>query len=80
MPEDHRAKPARFRVAGAARSRNLARTMSPPFAPPNPAEAEPAAPLHPEFLGHPTPLFTLFFAELWERFLITGCGHCSRCS
>lgn len=27
---------------------------------------------HPEFLGHPRPLFTLFFAELWERFSYYG--------
>ena len=27
---------------------------------------------HGEFLGHPRPLFTLFFAELWERFSYYG--------
>ena len=26
----------------------------------------------PRFLGHPTPLFTLFFAEMWERFSYYG--------
>ena len=26
-----------------------------------------------EFLGHPTGLFVLFFAEMWERFPITAC-------
>jgi POT family proton-dependent oligopeptide transporter len=29
-------------------------------------------PDHPRFLGHPRPLFTLFFAELWERFSYYG--------
>jgi POT family proton-dependent oligopeptide transporter len=27
---------------------------------------------HGEFLGHPRPLFTLFFAEMWERFSYYG--------
>lgn len=27
---------------------------------------------YPRFLGHPRPLFTLFFAELWERFSYYG--------
>lgn len=36
-----------------------------------PAPAGAGSP-HGEFLGHPTPLFTLFFAELWERFSYYG--------
>jgi proton-dependent oligopeptide transporter, POT family len=32
----------------------------------------PTPPAHPQFLGHPAPLFTLFFAELWERFSYYG--------
>lgn len=32
----------------------------------------PEVPLHPEFLGHPRPLCTLFFTELWERFSFYG--------
>lgn len=39
---------------------------------PSPAPAADAIPRHPEFLGHPRPLFTLFFAELWERFSYYG--------
>jgi proton-dependent oligopeptide transporter, POT family len=39
---------------------------------PVPIETEPATPLHPQFLGHPRPLYTLFFAELWERFSYYG--------
>jgi POT family proton-dependent oligopeptide transporter len=48
--------------------------MSSSSSPPNPVpiETEPVAPLHPQFLGHPRPLFTLFFAELWERFSYYG--------
>jgi POT family proton-dependent oligopeptide transporter len=30
------------------------------------------APQHPELFGHPRPLYTLFFAELWERFSYYG--------
>lgn len=39
-----------------------------------PALIETAAllPAHPQFLGHPRPLLTLFFAELWERFSYYG--------
>jgi proton-dependent oligopeptide transporter, POT family len=29
-------------------------------------------PAFPQFLGHPRPLYTLFFAELWERFSYYG--------
>ncbi len=32
----------------------------------------PPATLHPQFLGHPRPLYTLFFAEMWERFSYYG--------
>ncbi|HET7537733.1 MAG TPA: peptide MFS transporter [Candidatus Didemnitutus sp.] len=32
----------------------------------------PPAMVHPQFLGHPRPLFTLFFAEMWERFSYYG--------
>jgi POT family proton-dependent oligopeptide transporter len=32
----------------------------------------PSAPVFSSFLGHPAPLFTLFFAELWERFSYYG--------
>jgi POT family proton-dependent oligopeptide transporter len=32
----------------------------------------PHAPVSRELLGHPRPLFTLFFAELWERFSYYG--------
>ncbi len=41
---------------------------------PVPIETEPviATVAYPEFLGHPRPLFTLFFAELWERFSYYG--------
>jgi POT family proton-dependent oligopeptide transporter len=39
---------------------------------PIPVETESAAPLLPQFLGHPRPLFTLFFAEMWERFSYYG--------
>src|ERR1043165_6279250 len=50
--------------------------MSSPLRPTNPApiETEPAdiAAAHSLFLGHPRPLFTLFFAELWERFSYYG--------
>ncbi|HWA88248.1 MAG TPA: peptide MFS transporter [Opitutus sp.] len=31
-----------------------------------------AAPRHPEFLGHPRPLYTLFATEMWERFSYYG--------
>jgi POT family proton-dependent oligopeptide transporter len=33
---------------------------------------EAATPVHPQLLGHPQPLYTLFFAELWERFSYYG--------
>src|SRR5947208_10479505 len=48
--------------------------MSSPQTTPIPVETEPSGvvPLHREFLGHPRPLFTLFFAELWERFSYYG--------
>ena len=39
---------------------------------PTPIETETALPAHPQLLGHPQPLFTLFFAELWERFSYYG--------
>ena len=32
----------------------------------------PEVPAHAQWLGHPRPLFTLFFAELWERFSYYG--------
>lgn len=32
----------------------------------------PVPPRHPELFGHPRPLYTLFFAELWERFSYYG--------
>ena len=49
--------------------------MSAPSSPtpaPVPIETEAIFPAHPQFLGHPRPLFTLFFAELWERFSYYG--------
>lgn len=39
---------------------------------PVPIETEAEIALHPQFLGHPQPLYTLFFAELWERFSYYG--------
>ena len=39
---------------------------------PVPIETEAVVARHPQFLGHPAPLFTLFFAELWERFSYYG--------
>ena len=39
---------------------------------PVPIETEAIMPAHPQFLGHPRPLYTLFFAELWERFSYYG--------
>ncbi len=45
---------------------------SSPSSAPAPSAAETALPVHPQFLGHPRPLFTLFFAELWERFSYYG--------
>src|SRR5258706_11623727 len=39
---------------------------------PAPIETEPVLPLHPQLFGHPKPLYTLFFAELWERFSYYG--------
>ncbi len=39
---------------------------------PVPIETEAVLPAHPQWLGHPRPLFTLFFAELWERFSYYG--------
>lgn len=47
-------------------------SSSTPLNNPAPIETEPVVPLHPRFLGHPRPLFTLFFAELWERFSYYG--------
>jgi len=38
----------------------------------NQSPAPGAASVHGEFLGHPRPLFTLFFAEGWERFSYYG--------
>lgn len=48
--------------------------MSFPSSAPNPVpiETEAIMPLHPQLLGHPQPLYTLFFAELWERFSYYG--------
>ncbi len=39
---------------------------------PTPIETETILPAHLRWLGHPQPLFTLFFAELWERFSYYG--------
>ena len=39
---------------------------------PVPIETEIVMPVHPQLLGHPRPLFVLFFAELWERFSYYG--------
>jgi POT family proton-dependent oligopeptide transporter len=39
---------------------------------PVPIETEAVLPAYPQLLGHPRPLFTLFFAELWERFSYYG--------
>jgi POT family proton-dependent oligopeptide transporter len=39
---------------------------------PVPIETEAVMPSHPQLLGHPQPLYTLFFAELWERFSYYG--------
>lgn len=42
---------------------------------PDPDDATPEAPPIgdvPRFLGHPAPLFTLFFTEMWERFSYYG--------
>jgi POT family proton-dependent oligopeptide transporter len=39
---------------------------------PAPIETEVVMPVHPALLGHPRPLFVLFFAELWERFSYYG--------
>lgn len=39
---------------------------------PVPIATEAAWPQHPTLLGHPAPLFTLFFTELWERFSFYG--------
>jgi proton-dependent oligopeptide transporter, POT family len=47
-------------------------TSTPPPDNPVPIETEAILPPHPQFLGHPRPLFTLFFAELWERFSYYG--------
>ena len=48
--------------------------MSAPHRPaaPVPIETEAILPAHPQLLGHPRPLYTLFFAELWERFSYYG--------
>jgi proton-dependent oligopeptide transporter, POT family len=48
--------------------------MSSPTTNPAPIETEPSngGPAHPEWFGHPLPLYTLFFAELWERFSYYG--------
>ena len=50
------------------------RGMSAPQRPaaPVPIETEAVMPAHPQLLGHPRPLYTLFFAELWERFSYYG--------
>ena len=47
-------------------------SLSPPGSSPVPIETEAIIPPHPQWLGHPRPLFTLFFAELWERFSYYG--------
>ena len=47
-------------------------SSSTPVTNPVSMETEPTLPLHPQFLGHPQPLYTLFFAELWERFSYYG--------
>lgn len=39
---------------------------------PVPIETEAVTPVHSQILGHPQPLYTLFFAELWERFSYYG--------
>jgi POT family proton-dependent oligopeptide transporter len=39
---------------------------------PVPIETEAVVPAHPQLFGHPRPLYTLFFAELWERFSYYG--------
>jgi POT family proton-dependent oligopeptide transporter len=39
---------------------------------PVPARAGARPMVHKEFLGHPRPLYTLFFAEMWERFSFYG--------
>lgn len=46
--------------------------MDPTSAPTGDQPPAPEVPAFPRFLGHPTPLFTLFFAELWERFSYYG--------
>ncbi|MDX2132497.1 MAG: oligopeptide:H+ symporter [Planctomycetota bacterium] len=38
----------------------------------SPAASQPAPGSGPEMFGHPTGLFTLFFAEMWERFSYYG--------
>lgn len=50
------------------------RGMSAPRRPVVPVsiETEAVLPAHPQLLGHPRPLYTLFFAELWERFSYYG--------
>lgn len=64
--------------SGLRRSAHLAMSplpmSNPSAANPNPIpiETEAILPEHPHFLGHPRPLFTLFFAELWERFSYYG--------
>jgi POT family proton-dependent oligopeptide transporter len=45
---------------------------SPRLTNPTAIETEPVTPLHPQLFGQPKPLFTLFFAELWERFSYYG--------
>lgn len=47
-------------------------SVSDPNPRPPPIETEAILPAHPQFLGHPQPLFTLFFAEMWERFSYYG--------
>ncbi|MDO8542882.1 MAG: peptide MFS transporter [Opitutaceae bacterium] len=47
-------------------------SVADPNPPPNPIETEAPFPTHPQWLGHPRPLYTLFFAELWERFSYYG--------
>jgi POT family proton-dependent oligopeptide transporter len=64
--------PVLFAFAPRCARTNLARSMNPSATNPVPIETEPVTPLHPQMLGHPRPLFTLFFAELWERFSYYG--------
>ncbi len=47
-------------------------SSSPASPGPVPIETEAVLSLHPQIFGHPQPLYTLFFAELWERFSYYG--------